>query len=362
MREPPSIPEEHLRACLQQQYDLIPVTLDFLPLGLDYNAGVYRVVSEQGTASLLKVTSRPLYEPSCLVPRYLNDQGITSVVAPVPTRIGALWTQLEEWTVIVYPFIDGETSWTGMTNEQWKEVGTIFQQIHQVMLPPEGFESLRKETFDPTEYTRWVHAFETQQLHSRRGGSGSSRALRADWLAHQSTIHTAVASLEKLAEVLQSLTLPYVISHADLHPANLLRDHAGHVFVIDWDEVMLAPKERDFLFVKESSADSEALPGTPAFFQGYGQTEIDWIALTYYRYERVVQDLIACAQEVFFRDDLGEGTKADSVQLFHAILAEGGEIDAASQASAHLPSDLTIPTRMISRIERELADREKSDA
>ena len=75
----------------------------------------------------------------------------------------------------------------------------------------------------------------------------------------------------------------------------------------------------------------------------------------------MVQDLIACAQEVFFRDDLGEETKADSVQLFQAILAEGGEIDAASAASAHLPTDLTIPTRMISRIERELAKREKPD-
>ncbi len=63
MREQPGIPEERLRACLQDQYDLIPVTLEFLPLGLDYHAGVYRVVSEQGTASLLKVTSRPLYEP-----------------------------------------------------------------------------------------------------------------------------------------------------------------------------------------------------------------------------------------------------------------------------------------------------------
>jgi spectinomycin phosphotransferase len=343
MHEQPGIPVEHLRACFQNQYDLIPVTLEFLPLGLDYNAGVYRVVSEQGTAYLLKVTSRPLYEPRCLVPRYLNDQGITSVVAPVPTRSGALWTQLEKWTVIVYPFIDGDTDWTGMTNEQWKEVGTIFQQIHQAMLPPEGFESLRKETFDPTEYTRWVRVFETQHLHSRRGGSGSSRALRADWRAHQSTIHSAIAILETLGNVLQRRTFPYVVCHADLHPANLLRDPLGRVFVIDWDEVMLAPKERDFIFVKASSADSEALPGTPAFFQGYGQTEIDWMVLTYYRYERVVQDLIECAQEVFFRDDLGEGAKADAVQLFQEILAEGGEIDAASQASAHLPSDLTIP-------------------
>src|SRR5437764_4122435 len=199
MREQPKIPEERLRACLQDQYDLFPVTLEFLPLGLDYHAGVYRVVSEQGTASLLKVTSRPLYEPGCLVPRYLNDQGITSVVAPVPTRSGALWTRVEEWTVIVYPFIDGDTSWMGMTNEQWKEVGTIFQRIHQVILPPFGFESLRKETFDPTEYARWVHAFETQHAHEHSGASASQRALHSSWMAHRSTIHTVVTSLEKLA-------------------------------------------------------------------------------------------------------------------------------------------------------------------
>src|SRR6266849_54821 len=333
MRKPPSIAEEQLRACFQNQYDLIPVTLEFLPRGKDYHAGVYRVVSEQGTAYLLKVTSRPLYEPRCLVPRYLNDQGITSVVAPVPTRSGALWTLLEEWTVIVYPFIDGETSWTGMTNEQWKEVGTIFQQIHQVRLSPEGFESLRKETFDPTEYARWVRAFETQHLHSRHGGSVSERALRADWRAHQSTIHTGVTSLEKLAEVLQSRTFPYVICHADLHAANLLRDHAGHVCVIDWDEVMLAPKERDFIFVREPQAD--------AFWEGYGQREIDWIALTYYLWERVVQDVIECVKDVFFNDDLGEETRADVVRLFDEILmGHSSTINAAYAAAAYLPGDL----------------------
>ena len=70
MREPPRISEEDLRACLQDQYDLSPVTLTFLPLGRDYDAGMYRVESEQGTAYALKVTSRPLYEPRCLVPRY----------------------------------------------------------------------------------------------------------------------------------------------------------------------------------------------------------------------------------------------------------------------------------------------------
>src|SRR3989440_11664259 len=329
MREQPGIPEEQLRACLQDQYDLYPVTFEFLPRGKDYNAGVYHVVSEQSTAYLLKVTSRSLYEPRCLVPHYLKDQGITSVVAPVPTKSNALWTRADDWTVIVYPFIDGDSSLMGMTNEQWKEVGTIFKRIHQVMLPPFGFESLRKETFDPTEYAQWVHSFEAQHLHSRHDGSGSSHALRADWVAHQSMIHTAVTSLEKLAGVLQGRAGPYVICHADLHAANLLRDPAGHVFVIDWDEVMLAPKERDFIFVRE--------PQAPAFWEGYGQTEIDWVALTYYLWERVVQDLIECTHDVCFRDDLGEETRADIAQLFHKILAEeGGTVDAAYAAAAYL--------------------------
>src|SRR6266404_4920092 len=82
MREPPRIAEEDLRACLQDQYDLSPVTLAFLPLGHDYDAGMYRAVSVRGTSYVVKVTSRSLYEPRCLVPRYLNDQGIPSVVAP----------------------------------------------------------------------------------------------------------------------------------------------------------------------------------------------------------------------------------------------------------------------------------------
>lgn len=329
MREPPNIPEDRLRACLQDQYNLSRVTIEFLPRGLDYSAGVYRMVNEQGTAYLLKVTARPLYEPGFFVPRYLNDQGIRSVVAPVPTRSGALWTKLVDWIVIVYPFIDGDSGWAGMTDEQWREVGTIFKRIHGVQLQPEVFSSLRKETFDPTEYTRWVHTFESQHLHSQHSKSESSRALRAAWVAHQSAIHTAVSSLENLAEVLQSQTFPFVICHADLHPANLIRDRHGHVFVIDWDEVMLAPKERDFIFIREPEAN--------AFWKGYGQREIDWIVLSYYLWERVIQDVIVNAQDVCFRDDLGEETKADIAQVFDEYMTEGGDnITAAYQASARL--------------------------
>ena len=317
MREPPNIPEQKLRACLQEQYGLSHVSLEFLPRGLDYNAGVYRMVSEQGRPYLLKVSARPLYEAGFFVPRYLNDEGITAVVAPLPAMHNALWTTLGGWIVIVYPFIDGESSNTGMTNEQWKETGSVFKQIHSVRVQPENFPSLREETFDPMDYIQWVHTFEAQHLHAQHDDSDAARSLREMWVEHQSTIDTIVASMEKLADALQSRTLPYVICHADLHAANLIRDPYGHVHVIDWDEVMLAPKERDFIFVWERDAD--------AFWEGYGKGEIDHLSLTYYLWERVIQDHIAYAQDACFRDDLGEETKMHIAQMFDENLSQRGK-------------------------------------
>jgi spectinomycin phosphotransferase len=151
-----------------------------------------------------------------------------------------------------------------------------------------------------------------------------------------------LATMEELARLFQGQAGPFVICHANLHSNNLLRDQANHMFVIDWDDVMLAPRERDFIFVIEPSSHDNAPQDIPPFFKGYGQTEIDWIALTYYRCERVVQDLIECAQEVFFRDDLEEETRAASVQLFGELFAGDTMIEAAGRAAAYLPSGLSV--------------------
>jgi spectinomycin phosphotransferase len=104
---------------------------------------------------------------------------------------------------------------------------------------------------------------------------------------------------------------------------------------IDWDDVMLAPKERDFIFIREREAD--------AFWEGYRQPQVDWIALTYYRWERTVQDIIACADDMFFKGDLGEESRADIAELFHEILlGNTSTIHDVYSAAAHLPADLTL--------------------
>jgi spectinomycin phosphotransferase len=86
------------------------------------------------------------------------------------------------------------------------------------------------------------------------------------------------------------------------------------------------------------------------FFTATDKTQIDWVALTYFLWERVVQDLIECTHNVYFREYWGEESRAEAAQLLDVILAEDrGHIAAAYQASAHLPRDLTVHTRKSSR-------------
>jgi spectinomycin phosphotransferase len=337
MLEQPDIPEEHLRACLEQEYGVSVATLEFLPLGQDIRAGVYRVVSEQGAAYLLKAKSGSFYELSCLIPRYLNDQGIAAVVAPMPTHSQGLWTQIGEWTIIVYPFIEGETTWEPpMTDAQWRAVGAVVRQMHQLAPPIERFPLLRRETFDPGGYSRAVRNLEAQHIYVE-GGSECAQQLRASWLAHYDMIHSGVSTLEKLSGVLQTQAGPYVICHADLHPSNIIRRPQHQVFVIDWDDVMLAPKEHDFIFVGD--APEPGAQDIAPFFQGYGLTEIDWMALTYYLWERVIQDVIEYARQVISPDDLDETTRIDGIRRFNANLSEWGKANSSlARAMAHLPA------------------------
>jgi spectinomycin phosphotransferase len=90
----------------------------------------------------------------------------------------------------------------------------------------------------------------------------------------------------------RSRPLEPVLCHSDIHAGNLLLTSDGDLYIVDWDNPILALKERDLMFIGGgvagiwNKAREEAL-----FYQGYGSSDINLIALTYYRYERIIQAL-----------------------------------------------------------------------
>ena len=339
MLEKPHLPDAKITAALQTDYGIVVTELDFLPIGNDSSAWVYRVGTTDGQIYFLKVKRGAVYAPSVIVPRYLLEQGMSQVVAPLPTQTQAMWASVDDFALLLYPFIEGDNGMAvGLSDQQWIDYGAVLRQLHTANLSPDLLTQLPKETFVPNP--KWSDIVKTLLAATPKGQDTLEKELAVFWRAKQPEIGKIVARTEALGRLLQQQRIPFVLCHADIHTANLLINSGGQLFVVDWDQPVLAPKERDLMFVVGASLGGFVVDGNAErlFFQGYGQAEINWLALAYYRYEWVVQDLGDYAERVFLMENTGEETKRAAVQELMAMFAPGDVVDVAYQAETKLIS------------------------
>jgi spectinomycin phosphotransferase len=79
---------------------------------------------------------------------------------------------------------------------------------------------------------------------------------------------------------------------------NVLIDEKGSIYIVDWDQPVMAPKECDLMFIGGGVANVWNNPHEEEFFfKGYGKTKINMPILAYYRHERIVEDIAEYTQE-----------------------------------------------------------------
>src|SRR5262245_51000876 len=147
MLEKPNIPDEKIISCLQAEYGLDIAQITFLPLGADTNTAVYRAVAKDGTPYFVKLRRGDFNESVVTVPKFLSDQGITQIIPPLATGAGQLWGSLEEFKVILYPFIEGRDAYeVHLSDQHWLDFGRALKAIHRVTPPPAHLNGLPRET------------------------------------------------------------------------------------------------------------------------------------------------------------------------------------------------------------------------
>ena len=328
MFDKPPINDATIIASIQDHFGLNITSLAFLPLGKDSHAGVYRATAHDGQVYFLKVKSDAIHESGLVVSRYLNDNGLSEIVAPLPTIEGRLWTKVDQFTLLLYPFVEGETVWCGLSERQWVQYGAFLKKLHTIRLPEDLRAQLPIDDFVPrARWSRIAHQIHTTVQH-QHADDPTAAELGAFWREKHDNISQIFDRADRLGRRLQQQSLDFVVCHADIHTANVILAPNGALFVVDWDEVMLAPKERDLLFAVVGSFVSEKRH-EELIFQGYGPPNINLLALTYYHYARIVEELGGCAEPVLLMESTSDATKRDAVRGFRAMFGPGELVEAA---------------------------------
>ncbi|MEM7536254.1 MAG: aminoglycoside phosphotransferase family protein [Chloroflexota bacterium] len=344
MLEKPNIPDDAIIAGLTKHYDLNVLDLTFLPLGNDSGAWVYAVITSTNEKFFLKVRRGTPYQPTVLVPRTLYDQGINDVVAPLYTNTNTLWASLDGFSLILYPFVEGEMgAVVGLSHEHIRVLGRILKRIHENQPNPDGplagvpIEPFISKLIDTVQKVK-------AKMDAGEYSDDLEKELWLFWQEKRDEIEHILARTDELGQQLQAEEHQIVLCHADIHTYNTLMTPTKELVIVDWDETLFAPKERDLMFMIGGiwGGTGDIALDEKLFFEGYGitdmDTQVDWRAHAYYRYEWVVQEIGDYGARVLLMPDFGDETRADAVRGFKSLFDTGDVVEKAYESEARVRS------------------------
>jgi spectinomycin phosphotransferase len=236
---------QHLRTA----YAIPLRSITFFPEGEDSYG--YIVVSETGEKYFVKAsTSVP--DTRLKVASLLRHRcNISGVVAPLKTSDGALSIPWHDFRVSLFPFIEGKSRWDlwkirkDFTDTELSQTGALLATIHGCpnTIAPDTLTvtkydlPLRHELYTVLEAA--VRKIPSQNQYQKQ-------VLEA-LAIHRSAILEAMDRYDELGRSATASQTPFVITHGDPTPGNLILDAEDQLHLIDWDGVGLGPPEKDLV-------------------------------------------------------------------------------------------------------------------
>lgn len=314
-------------------YYLIEVTaLVLLPLGADPNASIYKVQASDQKTYFVKLKRGHFHDINVEVLELLQRAAIQQLIAPIKTVSGTQIQQVDDFTLIVYPFVEGQDGFShSLTEKQWIALGRALKQVHEVHVPTPLKAQIRREEFS----AKWRDVVRALYVEAVPTHDEITSNLWKFLQEHKSTIQQLVDRSEQLSKKASKNPLEFVLCHSDIHGGNVLLDGKEALYIVDWDDPILAPKERDLMFIGGgvgnvwNKSHEEKL-----FYQGYGQTDVDWTLIAYYRYERIVEDIAVYAQELLLKPIEGNN-RLEMHKQFMSMFEPHGVVDIAFATDKH---------------------------
>ena len=142
-------------------------------------------------------------------------------------------------------------------------------------------------------------------------------------------ISRLVDRAEQLSLDIQELSPSFVLCHSDLHAGNILIDSNDKLYIVDWDEPIMAPKERDLMFFGGGVGNVWNQPHEETlFYKAYDDVEINPALLAYYRHERILEDIAEYCDNLLLTP-AGGANRQEMYNHFVDMFESNGVVDIA---------------------------------
>jgi len=303
---------------IETKYNIEITHLEQLFLGADKDTFAYKIFVKNGTCYFLKIRTGDFNEASIIIPYLLYKKTGGHIIPPIKTIDDRLYIKTPEFTIILYPFIQGKSGKEiDLSAEQWIEFGKTLRIIHsftELQLQKSKFsfqiENIPREKFDEIWLTRLEKIMD--ELDTVQTGNQIVENFINMLEARRPIITEMMQRAGKLLNEINDyetdycMAIKYCLCHADIHAANILITE-NDFYIVDWDTMIMAPKERDLMFIGGGVAGKwNTQNETDLFYRGYGECEkINRKILDYYRYIRIIEDIVVYWDQ-FFADGVSD--------------------------------------------------------
>ena len=321
---------EKIIESLENDFLLSIKNLAPLSLGADADSAVYKAETAAGERLFVKLRRGDFDPLSVELPMFLSQNRSGSIIPVIQNRHGNSWQPLANCHLILYPFVQGQDGYERRLSPQnWDSFGQALKQIHTTKPPKSITRAMRQENFDTSVCNHVKHYLEQTAKQSFSDPVAHKLSLFLN--SKQAEILELLGRVERLAIATQAEELPFVVCHSDLHAGNLLILADESIRIVDWDAPILAPKERDLMYIGGAllatglTSDEEQT----IFYKSYGETKLSQVALTYYRCERIAQDIFAYCRELLDSNEGSAAEREESLSYLMSNFEPGRTIDSA---------------------------------
>src|SRR2546425_1354463 len=176
--------------------------------------------------------------------------GIVNIAHPIPTSHGQMRIQIRDLQIALFDWISGETAQEHkLTDKQLERLGELLAKIHQSKTIIGEYSV--KETFEIPFKDRFLAIFDSMSKIAGKSTKYKTK-LKLFLEPHRQEFTRESETLEKLQRKVKAMKPEFVNCHGEPSPGNILSSDNGEDHLLDWDEPIFAPKEKDLLFFKDN--------------------------------------------------------------------------------------------------------------